>query len=276
VREAVAGRVAGRIGQLDGVGHDTPVGVDLAHHGARLLELCDVHDLADLRVAGHDAGHDGGLVAHAGVVHEHLEQEAVDLRLGQRVGALGLDRVLGGQDQERPRDRVGLAAEGDLALLHDLQERRLDLGRRAVDLVGQQQIAEHRAQLRLEGAGVRTPDPRAHEVGGHEVGRELHAAERAAQRLGQGAHGQRLGQAGDALEEHVAAGQQRHEHALEHRILAEDDALGLVEDGLQRARDVERGPVLRRGVAADGGQSGVGGAHRVHGLDARAAAVRTG
>ena len=36
-----------------------------------------------------------------------LEQEPVELRLGQRVGALVLDRVLGGGDQERVRQRAG-------------------------------------------------------------------------------------------------------------------------------------------------------------------------
>ena len=35
------------------------------------------------------------------VVDQHLEHEAVDLRLGQRVGALRLDRVLGRHHEER-------------------------------------------------------------------------------------------------------------------------------------------------------------------------------
>ena len=43
-------------------------------------------------------------------------------------------------------------ADRDLRLLHDLQQRRLDLGRRPVDLVGQEEVAEHRAQLGVEGA----------------------------------------------------------------------------------------------------------------------------
>ena len=47
--------------------------------------------------------------------------------------------------------------------------------------------------------------------------------------VGQRLDGQRLGQAGDALEQHVAAGEQRDEQALEHRVLADDDALDLVE-----------------------------------------------
>ena len=62
---------------------------------------------------------------------------------------------------------------------------------------------------------------------GHEVGRELEALERAAEHVGDGLDRQRLGQAGHALEQHVAAGEQRHEHALEHRLLADDHALDL-------------------------------------------------
>ena len=42
-------------------------------------------------------------------------------------------------------------------------------------------------------------------------------------------HGQRLGEPGHALEQHVAAGQQADEQALEHRVLADDDALDLVQ-----------------------------------------------
>ena len=46
---------------------------------------------------------------------------------------------------------------------------------------------------------------------------------------GQGLDGQRLGQAGHALEQDVAAGQQADEQALEHRVLADDHPLDLRE-----------------------------------------------
>ena len=41
--------------------------------------------------------------------HVELQQEPVELRLGQLVGALVLDRVLGGRDDERVGQRPGLA-----------------------------------------------------------------------------------------------------------------------------------------------------------------------
>jgi hypothetical protein len=137
-------------------------------------------------------------------------------------------------------------------LLHDLQQRALHLGGRAVDLVGEQQVGEHRAELGAERAAVGLPDPGADDVGGDQVGRELDAGERAAQRLGERADGQRLGQAGDAFEQDVAAGQQRDEHALEHRILAYDNALGLREHGRQRVARLGVGVDLGRSIGEEG------------------------
>ena len=85
-------------------------------------------------------------------------------------------------------------------------------------------------------------DAGADEVGRHQVGRELDALEAAAEDVGEGLDGQRLGQAGDALEEDVAAGQEADEDALEHRVLADDDAPDLEEDGFRgRSRVVKVG-----------------------------------
>ena len=43
------------------------------------------------------------LLRRGRITHEHLHHESVDLRLGQRIGAVGLDRVLGRHHQERLR-----------------------------------------------------------------------------------------------------------------------------------------------------------------------------
>ncbi len=180
------------------------------------------------------------LVAVRRVVDDELEHEAVDLRLGQRVGALGLDRVLRREHEERRRDVVRLVADRDLALLHHLEQGRLHLGGRAVDLVREQEVAEHRAELGVEAAAVRPVDARADEVRRDEVGRELQALEAAAEHVRDGLDGQRLGQAGDALEQDVAAGEQRHEDALEHRLLADDHPLDLEQRRLQRVVGVTR------------------------------------
>ena len=93
-------------------------------------------------------------------------------------------------------------------------------------------LAKTGPELDLE-VGLAGPvDARPDEVGGHQVGRELDALEGAAEDVGEGLDGQRLGQAGDALEEDVAAGQEADEDPLEHPILADDDPSDLEQDGL--------------------------------------------
>jgi hypothetical protein len=92
-----------------------------------------------------------------GVPDLELEEEAVELGLGQRVRALLLDRVLRRHHEERLGQVVRLPADGHAPLLHRLEHRRLRLGRRAVDLVGEHDLREHRPRLEHELA--RTPPP---------------------------------------------------------------------------------------------------------------------
>ena len=177
------------------------------------------------------------------IVDEHLEHEAVDLRLGQRVRALGLDRVLRRHHEERRRHGVRLLADRHLALLHHLEQRRLHLGRRAVDLVGEQEVAEDRAELGVERSLPRAVHARADEVGRDEVRRELDALERAAEHVGDGLDRQRLREAGDALDQEVPAREQADEHALEHLVLPGDHALDLEDRALD---DVALGAAVDR------------------------------
>ena len=74
-----------------------------------------------------------------GIGDEDLEQEAVELGFGKRIRAFLLDRVLGGEHEERVGQHVAMAAGGDLPFLHGLEQGGLRLGGRAVDLVGQDQ-----------------------------------------------------------------------------------------------------------------------------------------
>ena len=84
------------------------------------------------------------------VVQLDQEHEAVELRFGQRVGSFLLDRVLRGQHQERRFQRQRLPQHGDLVFLHRFEHRRLGLGRGPVDLVGQDDVGEHRPVHELE------------------------------------------------------------------------------------------------------------------------------
>ena len=202
----------------------------------RLLQgpqVLDVHHLAHLLEAGDHPLDDDELLGGARVVDEHLQHEPVDLRLGKRIGPVGLDRVLRRHDQEGVGQGVGLPADGDLALLHRFEQGALHLGRGPVDLVGQDQVGEDRAERHLELAELLVVDPRADDVGRHEVGRELDALELDAERVGEGLHRQRLGQSGHALDEQMAARHERDDHPLEERVLADDHPLDVVEHVLE-------------------------------------------
>jgi hypothetical protein len=133
---------------------------------------------------------------------------------------------------------VRLAGDRHLALLHHLQQRALHLGRRAVDLVGQQQVGEHRPQRGAEVAGLLVVDARADQVGRHQVGRELDALELAAQRARQGLDRQRLGQPGHAFDQQMALRQHGDHHALQKAVLADHHALDLVEDLFHQLRGI--------------------------------------
>ena len=115
------------------------------------------------------------------IADEDLEHEAVLLGLRQRVGAFLLDGVLRGKDEERVGKGVPHPSHRHLPLLHGFQQSGLRLGRRAVDFVGQDHIAEQRpfkeTELAVARGTVLHDHVRARDVGRHEVGRELDAAE---------------------------------------------------------------------------------------------------
>ena len=71
-------------------------------------------------------------------------------------------------------------------------------------------------KLRVPGGLVFLDDLGAGDVRGHQVGRELDAAEGQVQRLGQGGDQQRLGQPGHAVEQAVAAGEQGDQQFFDH------------------------------------------------------------
>ena len=87
-------------------------------------------------------------------------------------------------------------------------------------------------ELGVERAVVGAVDAGADEVARDEVRRELDPPELSVERVREGPDREGLGEAGDALEQQVAAGEQRDEHALEHRVLADDDAPDLEQDRL--------------------------------------------
>ena len=115
----------------------------------------------------------------------------------------------------------GVALDRHLLLLHRLEQRGLRLGRRPVDLVGEQHAREDRPRPERELAAVQRQ--RARQVGGEHVGRELCAAELEAERARDRVRDERLGDAGDALEQNVTAGEERAEDPLDGLFLGHGD-----------------------------------------------------
>ena len=126
-----------------------------------------------------------------------------------------------------------LARRRDLVLLHRLQQRRLGLWRRAVHLVGEYDVREHRPFHEPEGAFpaalLLLDDLRAGDVRRHEIGGELDARKLEVERLGHGLDHEGLREPGHAEQEGVAAREDGREDAVEHLLLADDAAADLSE-----------------------------------------------
>jgi hypothetical protein len=214
------------------------------HVAGRLLQPAEIgraeHLVGHRRLHAH-AVDDLPLLLAGRIVDHDLHEEPVPLRLGQRVDTLGLDRVLGGHDQERLRHRVRRAADRDLPLRHHLEQRGLHFGRRPVDLVGEHEVREHRTELGVEPVRAGLEDPGADDVGGHQVRRELQPRERPAGDRGQRLHGQRLRHPGHALEQAVTLGEQADQHPLDHSVLSDDHSLDLEQRPLQQPGVPRRG-----------------------------------
>ena len=128
---------------------------------------------------------------------------------------------------EGPRQIVAHAGDGNVMLLHGLQQGRLGAGAGAVDFVGHHQLAEHRArhEAELAAAGLGLVQHfGAEDVGGHQVGRELHALFIEAQHAAQGRGELGLGEARGADQQGMATAQNGDQHLFHHLVLAEDDA----------------------------------------------------
>ncbi len=172
------------------------------------------------------------------IAERRLEEEAVELGFGEREDALVVERILGREDQERARQRVGFAVDGDLALGHRLEQRALGARHRPVDLVDEQDVREHGPLLELECALALVVHGQPRDVGRLQVGGALDASgggavDRARDRPRQ--HG--LGRAGDVVQQDMSIGEERARDELDLLALAEHDALDVVQ---QRRRNGAR------------------------------------
>ena len=172
-------------------------------------------------------------------VEDDVQEEAVEFGLGQRIGALLLDRVFRRQHQEGVRKGIGDAVGADLPLGHGLEECRLHLRRRPVDLVDEDDGVEDRPRHELEGAAAGPPDGVPVMSAGIRSG--VHWMRQGdAETVGEALRGAGLGQARQALDQEMAVGKQPDQQAQD-QGLAVDEA----------AREVfaeRREPVEDRGI----------------------------
>ena len=144
------------------------------------------------------------------VADRRRQREPVELALDEGVGPELGERVLRGDHEVRSWKRPRLAVHAHLVLLHGLEQRGLGPGRRAVELVHEHHVREHRSGPELPGSGVGREHRHTRYVGGQEVGVTLHARELGTERDRQRSGEDGLSHAGHVFDEQVTARERRH------------------------------------------------------------------
>lgn len=168
-----------------------------------------------------------------GIAEFDFQQEAIELRLGQRKGSDLVRRVLGGNDEKWLGQRAGFAFGRDLTFFHGFEQGALGLRRGAIDFVGEYHLGEDRAGVEVKGTGAAIEDRDADDVRGQHVAGELDAlefqAQYARQNVGQGS----LANPRQVFDEKVATCQQAGDRQPDRPILAEDDAVDVGKHGIE-------------------------------------------
>ena len=160
-----------------------------------------------------------------GITERDPHEEAVELRFGQPERAELLEGILRGDHEERIGQAIGGHVDADLALFHGLEQRALGLGARAVHLVREQQLREHRPLAGTRNRRWRIEHRHADDVGRQQVAGELHALPGQAEHLRQRMRERGLAHAGNVFDQQVAAREQTGEREPHGLRLAEDDAV---------------------------------------------------
>ena len=222
--------LAGAAGQRENVAVELWLDANGANLSARSLEHSrrDGRDGCILEQACARAGvvplENLQLLGFGGIRYANLHQEAIELRLGQRIGAFEVDGVLRRKHGEPTGQRTSCAVTRDLALFHALEQRGLGARRHAVDFVDEKQVSEHGTGVKGERVGTGTKNRGAEDVGGHQVGSGLHALKAEPEQTAERLHHQRLGDAGNALKQRVALAQDGNQHLFDGLRLPGDHA----------------------------------------------------
>ncbi len=160
-----------------------------------------------------------------GIVDIDLQQEPVELRFGQWIGSLLLDRVLGRENVEWLIQNPVFARHGDPMLLHRLQERRLGPRAGPVDLIREKQPGKDRPLDEFEhpcAFSTFLEHFGAQNVRRHQIRRELDMVGIQPQNRAHRVDQSRLREAGNADQKRVTAGQDRRQAERDHILLAND------------------------------------------------------
>ncbi len=136
--------------------HDRLIHRDLFHRALQFQQFLAAqhmrHGLAMMLILLPD---DVALTRHVGIPDPQPHQKPVQLRFRQRIRPMMIGRILRRDHHERLRQRQRPPFHCHLLFVHRLEQRRLRLRRRAIDLVGQQEVRKHRPRLELESLGMR-------------------------------------------------------------------------------------------------------------------------
>lgn len=156
--------------------------------------------------------------------------ESDTMKRSSWLSAGGTEGVLG-RDADKGRGKgVRFAVHSDGVLLHDLKQRGLGFRGGSVDFVREKQLAVRRAVAVLELARLAVPHGEAGDVGREGVGGELDAARRKAERTRKRDREGGLADARAVLEQHMAAGVNRHQNLLNDVVFTDKGAVYLGND----------------------------------------------
>ena len=151
-----------------------------------------------------------------------MQHEAVELRFRQSKRSFVLDRILRRDHHEWIGQSARYARGGHLALGHGLEQRRLHLGRRAIDFIDKNQRMEHRSGREFEHAAILPPYRRSREIGGHEVRRALNSREADLQPAREKFRRAGFREAWRAFDEQMPVGEQTDQQSFDERGAANE------------------------------------------------------
>ena len=168
--------------------------------------------------------HDLALAVARWISHANAQHEPVELRFRQWIGSVVFDGVLRGQHHERRGKLVSVIVHCYLGFVHGFQQRRLRLGRGAINFVRQDDVGKDRAGLEIKALLDLIENAGAHDVRGKQVRGELDPLERAVEGIRESLREGRLAHPGHVLDQQMAFGQQGHKREADHFVLAANHA----------------------------------------------------